>query len=162
MALDLTRPLPEPDPLQGLRLVRTRDLGLLREMVEIFAPGVHMPPHQGRQAYRTLLTEQGEPDRFYRHHVGLRQGRVACSASYFRMGSVIGLDYVSTAPDHRRKGYARAVLLSALGDAVREGCTMAVLQATEMGRPLYLSLGFRELGTTTLWSDSPEKEDKPT
>ncbi len=161
MALDLTKPLPRAARPKELELTLIRDTELLQRMMDVFCPAVNIPPAQGRQAFESILTESGQPDPAYRHHVGLKEGRVACSSSYFRMKDVIALDYVSTDPDFRRKGYGRAVFLNALKGAVQEGCTGAVLLATEMGRPLYSSLGFREVGTMTIWTDSPQEKDVP-
>ncbi len=52
------------------------------------------------------------------------------------------VQWVSTDPAHRRKGYARAVM-NALHDwAIGQGVRVIDLHATEVGRPLYESLGY--------------------
>jgi len=51
----------------------------------------------------------------------------------------------------RRRGVARALLHAGLLRAEEEGARRVALAASEMGRPLYESEGFRALGFTTRW-----------
>lgn len=63
-----------------------------------------------------------------------------------RTGSSLGLWEVVTVPAHRRRGAARAVVTSALGDASRWGpgpVDTVVFWSSPAGRPLYEHLGFR-------------------
>lgn len=50
---------------------------------------------------------------------------------------------VYTAPDYRRQGWARKLVEMLINEAKRQGVTEISLDATEAGRPLYESLGFR-------------------
>jgi len=69
----------------------------------------------------------------------------------FRNGGDVGVYAVGTAPDWRRRGLARALMLHVLADARRRGARTASLQSTEMGRPLYAQLGFRPVGRYDEW-----------
>lgn len=51
---------------------------------------------------------------------------------------------VYTSPAHRRRGVARRMLTLLIAVAGEQGMTELSLDATEEGRPLYLSLGFEE------------------
>lgn len=51
---------------------------------------------------------------------------------------------VYTIPAHRRRGAARRMLALLIAGAGEQGMTELSLDATEEGRPLYLSLGFEE------------------
>jgi GNAT superfamily N-acetyltransferase len=68
-----------------------------------------------------------------------------------------GIYAVGTAPAWRRQGFARALVEHVLADARRRGARTASLQSTEMGRPLYESLGFEPVGRYEewLWNRSP-------
>ena len=50
---------------------------------------------------------------------------------------------VYTAPAYRRQGVARQMVTALIEDARNRGVTEISLDATEAGRPLYESLGFR-------------------
>ncbi|HKU67044.1 MAG TPA: GNAT family N-acetyltransferase [Candidatus Baltobacteraceae bacterium] len=50
---------------------------------------------------------------------------------------------IYTAPGYRRRGIAREVTVRAIDWCKQRGCTYVRLQASQAGRPLYESLGFR-------------------
>lgn len=58
-------------------------------------------------------------------------------------GSRAHLMNVYTVPSHRRQGVARQMVTALMEEAKRRGITEISLDATEAGRPLYESLGFR-------------------
>lgn len=62
---------------------------------------------------------------------------------------VLGVLNMSTVPAHRRRGYARGVLLEMLAAGAQAGARTAVLQASEAARPLYESVGFQTVETWT-------------
>jgi GNAT superfamily N-acetyltransferase len=59
---------------------------------------------------------------------------------------VAGLFNVGTLETHRRRGYGRAVSIAAMAAGRERGLVTGVLQATEMGEPVYRALGFRRYG----------------
>ena len=58
-----------------------------------------------------------------------------------RIGTVFN---VYTAPEHRRKGLARAVMGALIEDAKTRGLDLVELNATDDGYPLYRSIGFED------------------
>lgn len=80
-------------------------------------------------------------------------GRLAATTTAIRFGSDMAwIGMVLTAPQFRRQGFARRLLLHAL--EFLRGCRVPVarLDATAMGRPLYSSLGFIDECPVERWS----------
>jgi len=63
-----------------------------------------------------------------------RPGRKSHEAAY--------IQWVSTAPQHHRKGYARTVMRELLAETDRRGIEVIELHATLLGQPLYEEFGF--------------------
>jgi ribosomal protein S18 acetylase RimI-like enzyme len=60
---------------------------------------------------------------------------------------------VATLPEHRRRGHGEAVVRYALEQARREsGCERTILQATDYGLQLYLSMGYRTVTTVKVYA----------
>ena len=75
---------------------------------------------------------------------------VATGGAFFRGGrsslALTGLTAtlagVYTFPEHRRRGFARAIVSRLIELSRTRGCRMIRLRASEQGRPLYEQLGF--------------------
>lgn len=64
---------------------------------------------------------------------------------------------MSTLPEHRGQGYARAVVAALLDWMESLGVTRVELRASTMGEPLYRSLGFKETTEPTLVWTAPRR-----
>ena len=81
-----------------------------------------------------------------------RQGDHACgSAAAMDHDGDCCIAFVATVPEMRGRGLASELLTRALIDARERGCATTSLQATKMGKPLYLRLGYRDLGPIEMW-----------
>jgi ribosomal protein S18 acetylase RimI-like enzyme len=76
-------------------------------------------------------------------YVGYADGLRVTSGLGWRSGRVIGVYAISTVPSARRRGYGEAMTARVVADGFAAGCDVAVLQASETGRPIYERLGFR-------------------
>ena len=76
-------------------------------------------------------------------YVGYAGGDPVVSGLGWRTGRTIGVYSIATVPSARRRGYGAAMTAWVVADGAVEGCDVAALQASEMGRPIYERLGFR-------------------
>ncbi|MBN8529156.1 MAG: GNAT family N-acetyltransferase [Caulobacterales bacterium] len=72
-------------------------------------------------------------------------GKAVATGALVMSGDLAGAYAISTLPDFRRRGIGRAITQYALQLGVAGGARTGVLQSTPMGRPIYESLGFREI-----------------
>ena len=80
---------------------------------------------------------------FYGYQIG---GEITSTLMLNRLSSLAGLHEVGTKLQYRGKGQATKLVNKALSDERNNGCTMAVLQASSQGYPLYRRLGFEDCG----------------
>ena len=66
------------------------------------------------------------------------------SSNYYLGEGVCGLYFVGTLPEARKKGIGFSITQRPLMEAKKLGYKAAILQASNMGRPVYLKLGFKE------------------
>jgi ribosomal protein S18 acetylase RimI-like enzyme len=76
--------------------------------------------------------------------VGYSNGRAVTTAAAVITGDVIGLYSVATLPQHRRLGFAEAIMRRVIREAQEtRGVSRTVLQATTSGLSLYEAMGYR-------------------
>ena len=112
------------------------------------------------QACQAAFTRRlAQPDRFAAFVVELDGRPVSSGVGWLeehlpQPGTLDGrrghLASMSTEPEHRRSGHGRAVLTGLMGWFAELGVPRVDLRATEDGRALYESFGFRELGGATM------------
>jgi ribosomal protein S18 acetylase RimI-like enzyme len=128
-------PVPPPPPHLSIKRVGPSNwndfldatevgFGMSRELVEgLLVPG--LLDHDRARAF-----------------VGMVYGRAVATALSIPTGSTVGVYNVATVPDARGRGIGTAMTWHLLADA-DPGWDVAVLQSSEMGRPIYERMGFR-------------------
>ncbi len=77
------------------------------------------------------------------HIVGTAAAFLSSGRSNVLLDVTATLAGIYVVPGYRRRGIAREVTLAAMAWCKERGCVSIRLQASEAGRPLYESLGFR-------------------
>jgi GNAT superfamily N-acetyltransferase len=85
--------------------------------------------------------------------IGEIDGVSACTGFSIVAGDWVGVFVIATIEGFRRRGLGAALTAKLVTDAVeRNGVTRALLQSSEMGKPVYESLGFVSIEDWTRWS----------
>src|SRR5918992_4887532 len=66
-------------------------------------------------------------------------------------GDNCDITLVATVPEARGRGMAGALIRRLLEDARERGCKTTTLVATKLGYPVYVRLGYRDLGNVEMW-----------
>lgn len=97
------------------------------------------------KAYFELYKNKGfESHQLWRLFVGMVDGIPVSCARLFCTNDVAGIFHVATIPSARGKGYGSAVTTTALEEAKKIGCKLAVLASSPAGYNVYHRLGFRD------------------
>jgi GNAT superfamily N-acetyltransferase len=75
---------------------------------------------------------------------------VACAMIADHAGNA-DVEWVAVVPEARGKGLSGKLIAHALADAAERGVETTTLVATRLGRPVYVRLGYRSLGTLQMW-----------
>jgi GNAT superfamily N-acetyltransferase len=86
-------------------------------------------------------------------YVGYTDGVPVTTGLGVVTGRTIGVYNISTVPEARQRGYGAAMTMRVVDDGVAAGCDVAILQASEMGKPIYERLGFRTVVDYVGWAD---------
>jgi GNAT superfamily N-acetyltransferase len=79
-----------------------------------------------------------------RYYLARLDGEPVATAALTLAAGVAGIIAVTTIPAARRRGIGAAVTMAPLLEARARGYHVGVLQASEMGSPVYARMGFSE------------------
>jgi GNAT superfamily N-acetyltransferase len=94
-------------------------------------------------------------------YVGYAHDDPVVSGLGWRTGPTIGVYSIATIESARRRGYGAAMTARVMADGVVAGCDVAVLQASEMGRPIYERLGFQTVVRYAAYIDPVPGREPP-
>ena len=115
----------------------TADAGL-RDHVETAAAGFGMPVEWLEEVMtRNIVDVPGATV-----YVGYTDGVPVTTGFGFRTGRTIGIYNIATVESARKRGYGAAMTMRIVDDGAAQGCDVAILQASDMGLPIYEKLGF--------------------
>ncbi|EKD72122.1 MAG: acetyltransferase [uncultured bacterium] len=141
MYLDLDAWQSQSISIPGLEIIRATDGRTLRDFALVLTND-----KTSFEKYfswvATVLTDD-DPIEFF---VGYVEGKPVVRGLSCYFAGVVGLHWLSTASNERKKGYARAMQQFRLQRAKKLGYHLAVLQASNEGLPVYQKMGYNECG----------------
>jgi len=143
------RLLPPRRALPELEIRRVDDDATRLAFCDIGCTCFHVPLNWFREIFlRRRLWENG-----FVGWIGYLDGEPVVTAATVTAAGAVGVYNVATLPAHRRRGHGEAIVRYALDRARREsGCERTILQATDYGLQLYLSMGYRTVTTVNVYA----------
>ena len=137
MALQPISSMP-PGPAE-LEIRVARDAAVLDDHCRVAAAGFGIDI----DIVRSFLTVAALADPATAVYAGYVDGQPVATSLGYRTGDTIGVYNVATVESARRRGYGAAMTRKAIAAGGAAGCSVATLQASAMGFPIYESIGFR-------------------
>ncbi len=129
---------PEPDPEVEIREEPDYDVvSRINEVAYGFAPGEFPVMRGDLSALRTYLGSIG--------------GETVGCAGAFAHGGDCEIVFVAVLPEGRGRGISGRLMARALADAAEQGLETTTLQATKLGYPVYVKLGYADYGELQMW-----------
>jgi GNAT superfamily N-acetyltransferase len=124
-----------------LEIEAVRDEAGMEDAVLLASAGFGMPPELARKFLNPSMLD----DPLVRTFVGRVGGEAVSTATLVVTDEVAGVYTVATPTAHRSRGYGAALTAAVVEEGRRRGCTLASLQASPMGAPVYERMGFRRV-----------------
>jgi len=90
--------------------------------------------------HRILMSTWNKVHYFLAHH----ENQTVGTGILYLTGNIAGIHAVGVIPDMRRKGFADEIMKFILNRSIELKAAYATLQASKMGKDLYLKLGFKD------------------
>ncbi|HEU5205749.1 MAG TPA: GNAT family N-acetyltransferase [Candidatus Limnocylindrales bacterium] len=144
MAADLAS-LPESGVTpRGVAIVAVEDAASFESWTHVMRIGFGIP-ESAEPDLVDVFSAIGSGPRM-RTYLALMDGQPVATSQVFLGAGVAGIYQVTCLPQARGRGIGTAVTLASLLEARRSGYAVAVLQASDLGFPVYRRLGFRDFG----------------
>jgi len=151
MAVDLRDMNDDKTAPVDLNIIEVKDNATLDTWCRVTCAGFGIPEQAVPSLHQWFSrdVEMKMPLKFY---LGRLNGKAVATSMYLLAEGVAGIYFVATLPEARNRGIGFAVTQKPLLDARRLGYRVGILQASPMGKPVYLRLGFREYSTLGSYS----------
>jgi hypothetical protein len=151
MAVDLFALPAEVAAPAGLTIEEVGAVAALAEWAEVVTAA-----NGQSAAFERLLLDahaaQAAPGGPLRHFLARLDGRAVGASVSHVAGGVVGLYWVATLPDARRRGVGAAVTLTPLLAARAQGYRVGTLYTTPLGLPVYQRPGFGQYCACEIWT----------
>lgn len=134
--------------VEGLEIQRVTDAGLAAIYVGALATGYGAPGGLFEVFGAPGTWDTDETESF----IGWLDGNAVGTATLVLSGEMAGVYNISAAPAFRRRGVGAAMTAAAIAAGRERGARASTLQASAMGFPLYLGMGYEAFGSYRGWT----------
>ena len=138
-----------------LRIERVENREMLQTWCHTASSGFDMPAFVGEAFHDIFLFLGLSKLSPVHHYIGYLNGEPVATSTLYPGAGVAGIYDVSTLPEARRQGIGAAMTIQALQDARQMGYQVGILQASQMGLPVYKRIGFKEYCKINLYIKEP-------
>jgi GNAT superfamily N-acetyltransferase len=143
MALDITTMQGEEEVVKDLEIREIENLEELKVLRQLEVQGFGSSKEMAQHYYEVYASVGFGRGTAWRHFSGWQQAKAVALTSLLFYAGLAGIYGVTTVPEARRRGIARAMVLHAIHEARQAGYRIAILSPTEMSEGIYRRLGFR-------------------
>lgn len=135
--------MPSPEPVEGLTIETATTPAGRAEWAALACDGFGLADDvRAAMSVAESTIPDGEYETQFRY-TGYLGGKPVAVSSLVMAGGLAGIYAVATLPEARKRGIGAAMTLHATSEGKAKGADITVLQATDMGRPIYERIGFR-------------------
>jgi GNAT superfamily N-acetyltransferase len=157
MAADLAA-LPDSSRTSpGVAIVAVEDRADVQSWIHVMRIGFGTPEAAEPELLEVFAAIGSGPH--MRTYLGLLDGQPVATSQLLLAAGVAGIYQVTCLPEARGRGIGTAVTVAALAEARRRGYAIAILQASDLGYPVYRRLGFRDYGRLNEYRYRGERPD---
>lgn len=114
----------------------------IKQWIDIVAKSYNLNGNEFER-FVTYL-HQNVPGADLRFYTGYYDGEPVATSMTIQQEDVVGVHWVGTLPEYRSRGLGYAITHKSLVDAKNTGADQTILMASELGRPVYIKMGFKE------------------
>ena len=148
MAIDLKNVPKEFNIPESMEIKKVNSLEELKTWTDVLVKSFEFPL---LESYKKYFIKAGLENLNFNYYLGYFNGNPVATSIIFKGKGTAGMFYIGTIQESRREGIASALVNYILNEAKNEGYNICVLQASEMGYPLYKKIGFKEYYTTNIY-----------
>jgi GNAT superfamily N-acetyltransferase len=144
MAADLATVPASLPTVPGMAIVAVEDRAGFQSWIHVMRIGFGTPEAAEPDLLQVFATIGSGPHMLT--YLALMDGQPVATSQVLLAAGVAGIYQVTCLPEARGRGIGTAVTLAPLLEARRRGYAIAILQASDLGFPVYRRLGFRDYG----------------
>ena len=129
------------DEVDGFNIIKVENGEQLNDWLTIVEKELMREKRLNKSAFENLLLH--ETTTFY---LGEYNGKPVSTCFTFVKNSEVGVYLVATDSNFRKRGFGKLITQYSIKEAREKNCQLAILQATEIGKGIYESIGFKNEG----------------